>query len=516
MHIYFFINAVNISLFIWFIQLTTFGEPMITFRVFVFLIPIFCCFNLVLSATPPNVVIILCDDLGFGDVEGFAYNDVSAKTPALNKMAAEGMKLTHFLVTAPYCSPSRSSLLTGRYPFRTGVVFNPAPDQGIDEGMSQSEFTLGELFKEKNYNTYYVGKWHLGHKPEHTPTTQGFDEYFGILYSNDMRPLQIIHNQKVAEYTVNQALLTEKYTDKSIEYIEQSVKAPKPFFLILSHAMPHRPLAASKKFYTPETPDDLYDDVIRELDFNIGRLMNKLKDLEIDKETLVLFLSDNGANHGGNTGGLRGKKGVTFDGGLRVPFIARWPGTIPQGKTNHSMASGIDLMPTFAKLIGASIPQGIKIDGKDLLPQLISSKANTKHQYLISMKKDKINTIHTEKWKLHMGKPGFYSPPKKANSKSRLTRLPDGETIIAPINQPDAYDFPGLMTGDRSNSPMLFNIQEDPGEQKDLSKTYPEEFKKLKSYYSQIMKEVKPLFIPKASGYIKQPGGQFDYWNIIP
>jgi len=462
----------------------------------------------------PNVIIILCDDLGYGDVEGFAFNEVKAKTPNLKKMADEGAKLSHFLVTTPYCSPSRSSLLTGRYPFRTGVVYNPAPDQGIDEGMSQNEFTLGELFKQKNYDTYYVGKWHLGHKMEYLPTKQGFDEYFGILYSNDMRPVQIVHNEKVVEYPVVQALLTEKYTDKSLEYIKSSVKKESPFFLLLSHPMPHRPLAASEKFYTPETPDDLYQDVIRELDFNIGRLMDGLKDLKVDQNTLVMFLSDNGANHGGNTGGLRGRKSVTFEGGLRVPFIAHWPGKIPAGITNKSMASIMDFMPTLANIIGAKIPQDTKIDGKDMLALLQSAESKSKHDFLISMKRDKIMAVHTGKWKLHVEKPGFYKVPTEANTQSRINRFPDGTTIIAPKEQPDSYAFPGLTTGDRSNSPMLFDVENDPGEQKNLSKEFPEKVKLLDSYYSQIMREVKPLKIPKAKGYTRHPGGRIDYWNI--
>lgn len=462
----------------------------------------------------PNVVIILCDDLGYGDVEGFAYNTVKAKTPILNKMAAEGVKLTHFLVTAPYCSPSRSSILTGRYPFRTKVVYNPAPDQSIDEGMSQDEFTIGELFKTKDYDTYYVGKWHLGHKMEHLPTKQGFDEYFGILYSNDMRPVQIVHNEKVVEYPVIQAMLTEKYTDKSLEYIKRSVSNKKPFLLLLSHAMPHRPLAASDKFYTPETPDDLYQDVIRELDYNIGRLMDSLKELEIDKNTLVIFLSDNGANHGGNTGGLRGRKSVTFEGGLRVPFIARWPGKIPAGITNKSMTSAMDFMPTFAKIINAKVPEGIKIDGKNMMPVLLSSEAKTKHDFLVSMKSNKIKAIHTDKWKLHVQTPSYFKAPVEANSKSRLNRFPDGSTIIAPGEQPDSFDYPGIKTGDRSNTPMLFNTEKDPGEQKDVSNLFPEQLKLLDSYYSKIMRELKPIFVPKAKGYVRNLGGQIDYWNI--
>lgn len=482
-------------------------------RVLTFLLTCFALLQLVAEPSRPNVIVILCDDLGYGDVEGFGTKVHSAQTPALKKMAEEGAKLTHFLVTAPFCSPSRSSILTGRYPFRTSVMYNPAPDYGIDEGMPQSEYTLGEMFKENHYDTYYVGKWHLGHLRKYLPTHQGFDEYFGILYSNDMRPVQIVHNEKVAEYPVIQSLLTKKYTDRSIDYIKESVKRKNPFFLMLSHAMPHRPLAASDQFYTPETPDDLYEDVMRELDYNIGRIFECLKQQQIDNDTLVVFLSDNGANNGGSTGGLRGKKGNTFDGGLRVPFIARWPGVIPAGVENEAMASAMDLMPTFSKMIGHPLHADLVIDGLDLMPLLKDAKARSQHEFLVGMKRDKIQSIHTAKWKLHVENPGFYSEPKQANTESRTNRWPDGSTIIAPMEQPTLFQYPGLKTGDRGKLPMLFDMRGDIGEQKNLSKSYPEEVKKLLSYYKRISKEMPNTSIPSSKDFVRNLGGKLEYWK---
>lgn len=466
------------------------------------------------AAEKPNVVMIVFDDLGYGDIEGFALNEVKAKTPRLNKLAQQGVKLSHFLVTAPYCAPSRSSIFTGRYPFRTRLVYNPAPDQGIDGGMPTSEITIPEVLKKNGYDTYGIGKWHLGHKPGYLPTQQGFDQYYGILYSNDMRPVQLVENESVVEYPVQQSTLTEKYTQKAITYIKQSVENDKPFFLYLGHAMPHKPLAASAKFHTPETPDDIYQDVIRELDYNIGVLLDTLDKLHIAENTLVIVMSDNGATYGGNNGGLRGKKAVSFDGGLRVPFIARYPGKIPAGITNTSMASSINLMPTIAKLTGSEMPTDRKIDGKDMWSQLTSEKAGSTHEYFIAMKSKYIKTVHAGKWKLHARPPTFYNPPTAKAWQNRARRDPDGKTILAPFKQPGADQFPGLNTGDRSTSMMLFDIEKDPGEQKDLSQLYPAVMEKLQKYYRNISKEIPEIILPKPTPYNYHSGGQLDYWNI--
>ncbi|MCB1120545.1 MAG: sulfatase-like hydrolase/transferase, partial [Verrucomicrobiae bacterium] len=297
------------------------------------------------SENPYNVILIFADDLGYGDVANF-YKDSPFKTPRLDRMAAEGAKLTSFYVPTPYCAPSRGTILTGRYPFRHTVVRNPAPDAGMNNfGLPSSEITIAELLKTKGYATAAFGKWHLGHQEEWLPRTQGFDEYQGILYSNDMYPVQLVRNEKVIEYPVVQARLSQMYTDLTIDFMKRN--KDRPFFIYLPHAMPHKPLAASDNFYTPETPGNLYADVIAELDFCIGQVLDAVKEQGLEEKTLVIFTSDNGATLGGCNGGLRGMKGRTWDGGMRVPMIARMPGTIPAGIVNKNPAATVDILPTI-------------------------------------------------------------------------------------------------------------------------------------------------------------------------
>ncbi|MGB0579558.1 MAG: sulfatase-like hydrolase/transferase, partial [Limisphaerales bacterium] len=220
--------------------------------------------NMPAADSKPNVIVIFADDLGYGDV-GCFYNESPFKTPNLDRMAAEGAMMTSFYVPTPYCAPSRATLLTGRYPFRHGLVRNPAPDVGLSNfGLDSSEVTIAELLKEQGYATAAFGKWHLGHKKPWLPRTQGFDEYVGILYSNDMFPVQMIRNEEVIEYPVIQSNLSQRYTDLTIDFIKRHKE--QPLFVYLPHAMPHKPLAASDDFFTPETPDDLYADTIAELD----------------------------------------------------------------------------------------------------------------------------------------------------------------------------------------------------------------------------------------------------------
>jgi uncharacterized sulfatase len=215
------------------------------------------------SKRRPNFIVILADDLGYGDLA--CYGSRTNQTPNLDRMASEGIRFTDFYVPMPFCAPSRASLLTGRYPFRNGVVGNPAPDAGINDiGLPTTEVTIPEALKPLGYKSICIGKWHLGHRPDLMPRKQGFDEYYGILYSNDMRPVQIVHNETVAQYPVAQSNLTQDYTRRATDFLDKNRN--NPFLLYLPHAMPHKPLAASEEFYTPHTPDDLYADVIRELD----------------------------------------------------------------------------------------------------------------------------------------------------------------------------------------------------------------------------------------------------------
>jgi arylsulfatase A-like enzyme len=460
----------------------------------------------------PNFILIFADDLGYGDISGFGLKKLPIKTPNLERMAAEGAKLTHFYVPTPYCAPSRATILTGRYPFRNGVVFNPAPDAGINEvALPHSEITIAEALKEAGYASICIGKWHLGHTLQYLPRKQGFDEYYGILYSNDMRPVQLIENEKVVEYPVIQATLTKRYTQRALDFIERCSERNRPFFLYLPHAMPHKPLAASEDFYTPETPDDLYADVIRELDFSVGQILEKLKKLGLDDNTLVIFTSDNGPWYGGSTGGLRGMKGKTWEGGLRVPMIARWPGKIPHGIVNNSIAGTIDVFPTILKAAGLKVPGDRIIDGKDIWPLLISDRTDSPHEALFGMQGTNLMTVRSGKWRLHVRSPG---PLPKRGDDWVDPRGPDGVTIIAPYEQARPGDYPGSTAGDEPKNMMLFDIEADPAELRDVSKQHPEVVKRLKALYDKTLAQVPKFKQPKRfDGLRRIRGGSLSYDN---
>ncbi|MFH1716283.1 MAG: sulfatase [Planctomycetota bacterium] len=459
----------------------------------------------------PNFILIFADDLGYGDIRGFGLKESSVQTPNLERMAAEGAKLANFYVPTPYCAPSRATILTGRYPFRNGVVHNPAPDAGINEvALPHSEITIAESLKDAGYASICIGKWHLGHTLEYLPRRQGFDEYYGILYSNDMRPVQLVENEKVVEYPVIQATLTKRYTQRALGFIERSAKANRPFFLYLPHAMPHKPLAASEDFYTPDTPDDLYSDVIRELDFSVGRIFEKLKQLGIDNDTLVIFTSDNGPWYGGSTGGLRGMKGRTWEGGLRVPMIARWPGRIPAGLINDSPAGTIDIMPTILNAAGVDIPRDRIIDGRDIWPLLTSADAGSPHEALFGMQGPNLMTVRSGKWKLHVRSPG--GMPKFNDRNWADPRGPDGVTIIAPYEQARPSAYPGVTGGDGPQPMMLFDLEADPAEQHDLSTQHPDIVDRLKAIYEKTLAQVPDFKSPKRFKELRRiTGGDLSY-----
>jgi uncharacterized sulfatase len=462
----------------------------------------------------PNFILIFADDLGYGDISGFGLKKSPFKTPNLERMAAEGVKLTHFYVPTPYCAPSRATILTGRYPFRNGVVFNPAPDAGInDVALPHSEITIAEALRDAGYSSICIGKWHLGHTLQFLPRKHGFDEYYGILYSNDMRPVQLIENEKVVEYPVIQATLTKRYTQRALDFIERCSKRNRPFFLYLPHAMPHKPLAASEDFYTPDTPDDLYADVIRELDFSVGQILDKLKQLGLDDNTLVIFTSDNGPWYGGSTGGLRGMKGKTWEGGLRVPMIARWPGKIPPGIVNNSIAGTIDVFPTILKAAGVNVPKDriVIIDGKDIWPLLTSARAKSPHEALFGMQGTNLMTVRSGKWRLHVRSPGR---PSKRGDDWVDPRGPDGVTIIAPYEQARPSAYPGAIGGDDPKNMMLFDIEADPAEQHDVSKQHPDVVKRLKALYDKTLAQIPKFDRPKRFKQLRRiKGGDLSYSN---
>ena len=441
-------------------------------------------------AKPVNFVIIFADDLGYGDLS--CYGSRTNETPNLDRMALEGARFTDCYVPMPYCAPSRATLLTGRYPFRHGMWSNPAPDSGINIGLAASEVTLAEALKPKGYTSICIGKWHLGHTPEYLPRTQGFDEYYGILYSNDMRPVQIVHNEEVVQYPVVQGNLTRDYTQRALDFIDRN--RDKPFLLYLPHAMPHKPLAASEDFYHPEKKGHLYADVISELDWSVGQILKRLKDHGLDENTLVIFLSDNGPWYGGSTGGLRGMKARPWEGGIRVPFIARWPGRIPAGLVSHEVFGTIDVFPTICKLANVSLPANRVIDGIDILPLLTAKGARSPHEAIYAMSGPELHIIRSGKWKLHVRTPGS-SSALNAGADWVDPRGPDGLTLIGQFEQANPTEHPGLQSGDAPKPMMLFDLQEDPAEQHDVSAQNPEVVTRLKALFDKMDAQV-PKFPP--------------------
>jgi uncharacterized sulfatase len=472
------------------------------------------------GADKPNIVLIFADDLGYGDLA--CYGHPSFQTPHLDRMASEGVRFTEFYVPMPFCAPSRSTLLTGRYPFRTGIVRNPTPDRGVNDlGLPASEITIAQALKPLGYATTCIGKWHLGHVPQFLPIRRGFDSYYGILYSNDMFPVQLVENETVVEYPVVQALLTKKYTERAISFIEQN--KDRPFFLYLPHAMPHKPLAASEDFYTPATPEDLYADVVRELDWSVGQILSKLADLGLEDNTLVVFTSDNGPYFGGNTAGLRGMKGRSWDGGIRVPMIARWPGKIPGGLVTKEVAASIDIFPTICKLAGAPIPTDRTIDGADIFPLMSTAGASSPHEAIYAMSGPQLRIIRSGKWKLHVHSPGRETRYQKDPTGWVDPRGPDGVTIIAPYEQARPNQYPGLMTGDAPKDMMLFDLEADLGEQHDVAAQNPEVVKRLKAFFDKMNAEAAKLPPPPrrgpvgtAPGVMRLKGGALRYDQVLP
>jgi uncharacterized sulfatase len=479
------------------------------------------------AAKRPNIVLIFADDLGYGDV-GCFNEQCPFKTPRLDQMARQGARLTSFYVPTPYCAPSRGTILTGRYPFRHSVVRNPSPDSGASNfGLPQSEITIAELLKDAGYATAAYGKWHLGHKQQWLPRTQGFDEYYGILYSNDMYPVQVIHNEQVVEYPVVQAGLTGRYTDLTLSFIEKN--KDQPFFVYLPHAMPHKPLAASDDFYTPQTKDNLYADVIAELDHAVGQVLDKLQELDLEQNTLVIFTSDNGPWYGGSTGGLRGMKGRTWEGGLRVPMIARMPGTIPSGISSDQIAATIDVLPTVCNLAKVEIPDDRVIDGKDIMPLLCETGSVSPHEVIYGMQGLNLATVRDSRFKLHVRSPG---PPRYFNLTAEQLdawvdpRGPDGVTILAPFEQARPSQYPGVSDGDGPAPMMLFDLQADPAEQHDVAAQHPQVVERLLAMFRATEAEMTEfpeppsdyLFGPRQKGQTRQLmrliGGELRYDRV--
>ena len=350
------------------------------------------------TSTKPNFVIIQLDDMGYGDLT--VTGAIGYSTPNTDRLCAEGVRFTQYYSPQPICSASRAGLMTGCYPNRVGFASALGPRSNI--GINAQEETIAEVLKKKNYVSCAIGKWHLGDKREFLPTHNGFDEYFGLPYSNDMgihdqtintSTLPLIEGDSVINPHVTREILsqlTTMYTERSVKFIKANAR--KPFFLYLSHTMPHVPLAVSDKF-KGKSEQGLYGDVMMEIDWSVGEIMKALSENGIEKNTLVIFTSDNGpwinyGNHAGSTGGLREGKGTTFDGGLRVPCIMRWPGRIVAGVVNNKLVSGIDILPTLADLSGAPLPER-KIDGVSLKAIIDQEPNATPRKYFLYYYKKK-------------------------------------------------------------------------------------------------------------------------------
>ena len=413
---------------------------------------------------PPNFVVIFCDDLGYGDLGSFGHPII--KTPNIDRMTVEGQKWTQFYVADPVCTPSRAALLTGRYPIRNGmtsskrhVLFPDSPN-----GLPLEELTIAEILKPQGYASAAIGKWHLGHLPKFLPKQQGFDYYYGIPYSNDMDSNQwseylkrsedpeyfsnteffnvpLIENNKEIERPANQATITKRYTEKAVHFIEQNKS--KPFFLYLAHSMPHIPLFASKEF-RGRSKSSLYVDVIEEIDWSVGEVLKALEENQLDKNTIVVFTSDNGPwlrfkTHGGSAGPLRAGKGTTFEGGQRVPTVFWGPNIVASGVIDQ-MGATLDLLPTFAAMSGAEVPTDRKMDGHNLY-QVLTKK-------LESPRKDFYYWAFAE---LH----GYRNQQYKVHIKQREV-----------IN----YGRPTIIL----DHPELYNLKADISEKYDVSEIFPE------------------------------------------
>ncbi len=419
----------------------------------------FCLVGLGLSAVAlatPNIIVIFCDDLGYGDLGCFGHPTIA--TPNIDRMASEGQKWTEFYVASSVCTPSRAALQTGRYPIRSGlsdtgrrVLF---PDS--TGGLPASETTIAELLKQKDYATHAIGKWHLGHLPAFLPTSHGYDSYFGIPYSNDMDRVEsapagkesifepkteyfdvpLMRGEEVIERPAEQHTLTRRYTEEAIQLIKSSTE--KPFFIYLAHNLPHVPLFASDDF-TGTSRRGLYGDVIEEIDWSVGQILNTLRELKIAENTMVVFTSDNGPwlsyqTHGGSAGLLRDGKGSTWEGGMRVPTVFWWPGKVKPAVISE-IGSTLDILPTCAKLAEISIPEDLLLDGFDLTPTLFEVDPSPR-KGMIYYRGDEVFALRSGMFKAHW----------------------KTQTAYVGQNQPEIHE-----------APLLFHLGHDPGEAFDVA-----------------------------------------------
>jgi arylsulfatase A-like enzyme len=421
---------------------------------------------------PPNIVVILADDLGYADLGCFGAKGI--ETPNLDRMAREGRRFTDFYVAQPVCSASRTALLTGCYPNRVGILGALGPV--AKHGISDKEMTIADVLKTRGYATAIYGKWHLGHHPQFLPTRHGFDDYFGLPYSNDMWPkhpsakfpdLPLIAKDKVVMRNPDQTQLTTWYTEHAVDFIAKNKS--RPFFLYVPHAMPHVPLHVSDKF-KGKSKRGLYGDVVMEIDWSVGQILAAVKKHGLDKQTLVVFTSDNGpwlsyGEHAGSAGPLREGKMTTFEGGVREPCIMRWPGQIPAGTVCRKPLMTIDLLPTFARLAGAKQPHN-KIDGKDVWPLIAGQRgAKNPHDAYFFYWNTELQAVRSGKWKLHF--PHRYNSLEKGGSGGKPGKLVPRTTGLA-----------------------LYDLEQDVGEMTNVADQHPDVVKRLQALAARMREDL--------------------------
>jgi arylsulfatase A len=386
----------------------------------------------------PNIIVIICDDLGYGDLG--CYGSKLA-TPNIDGLAAQGVRFTHHCTPIALCSASRAALMTGLYPTRVGATgaFGPLSETG----MSRDAVTVANILQKVGYRSLAVGKWHLGDLPQYEPTQRGFDEFFGVPYSVDMDPLPLLHNSTIVEKEANRDTLTQQYTKKAVEFLSQPKE--KPFFLYMAHSYPHIPLHASTRF-RGRSNLGLYGDVVEEIDWSVGEILQALEKNGQRERTLVLFTSDHGPWFQGSTGNLRGRKGGVYEGGLRIPMIASMPGTLPQDRVTDALASHMDILPTVAGLCHGENPSH-PLDGRDIWTLLSCQQNAVEREALLSFEGWNLQCARWKQWKLHIARgntPMFMPAPTEGRINYTL------------------------------QNPELYNLVEDPKESYDCASKYPE------------------------------------------
>ncbi len=424
----------------------------------------------------PNFVIVFIDDMGYADVGCFGAQGY--ETPNIDRLAAEGVRFTDFYAAASSCTPSRAALMTGCYPQRVGLpnVLGPLAKIGI----SDQEVTIAQMLKPLGYATACFGKWHLGDEPQFLPTRHGFDEYFGLPYSNDMWPrhpenpkgypeLPLVEGDKIIQLDPDQTQLTTWYTQRAVRFIEKN--KDRPFFLYLPHSMCHVPLHVSDKF-RGKSKQGLFGDVVMEIDWSVGQVMSTLKRVGIDRNTMVVFCSDNGpwlsyGDHAGSARPLREGKGTTFDGGQREPTIIRWPGRIPGGRVCREPVSTMDILPTIAHLTGATLPDHA-IDGKDIWPVIAGeSGAKSPHEAFFYYQGWALEAVRSGRWKLHL-----------AHGYRTLAGRSGGTGGI-----PAKYEQAKIGVA-------LFDLETDIGEQRDVAAEHPDIVARLQQLAEQMRRDL--------------------------